>query len=110
MINHYSNEIPTFPEYWDAGDNEWIWIGWSEVLEGASIVTSAWTLPDGWTEHATQENQTVEDEDGTSHTNCNGVRTSNTNAPEGVVEIKNRIALSDSRTYERTVRLRVMVQ
>lgn len=106
MITHDSSSIPTLPARWDPQDRDWIWIGWANVLEGASISTSVWTLPTGWTSHSTLTNQNVEDEDGVTHANANGVELSTSNT-EGLYVIANKVTLSDGRILERSVRLHV---
>lgn len=107
MENHDSNSIPIFNEAWDPGDNDWVWIGWADVLDGAAIATSTWTLPTGWTNHAELTNQTTQDPDDVSYTNCNGVRTSNSSATAGLYTFTNVVTLTDSRSYSRSVKVRV---
>jgi len=106
MITHDSHRTPSFPELWDQGDKEWVWIGWNAILRGASISTSVWTIPAGWTSHATLMDQTVADEDGITYDNANGIQLSTINT-DGLHLIANKVTLDDGRIYERAVRIRV---
>lgn len=111
MITHSGRAIPVFPERWDPADKEWVWVAWDNLLDGATISTSTWTLPTGWTEHDAVTSQTVTDEDGNSYTAANGALISNTSAAAGArVEVANAVALSDGREYERSVSIVVAQQ
>ena len=102
MITHTGRQIPVFPERWDPSDKDWVWVAWDNVLSGASITSSTWTLPDGWTVSDTNTSQAVTDEDGNSYSAANGALISNPDAVIGArVEIANKVVLSDGREYER---------
>jgi len=102
MITHASDSIPSFAERWDPSDNDWVWISWENKLGGESIATSTWVLPAGWTEEDSQADQTVQDSDGTSYANSNGVRLSTTKTT-GTHKITNRVTFSGSRSLDRSV-------
>lgn len=111
MITHTGRSIPVLPTRWDPSDKAWIWVVWDQVLGGATITTSTWTLPAGWTEHDTKTAQATTDESGNSYSAANGVLTSNSIAtPGGQVEIANKVVLSDGREFERSVMIVVAQQ
>lgn len=104
MIIHKSRGAPTFRERWDPSDKEYVWFCWSDVIEGSSIATSDWTLPEGWTNHGDLVDQTVEDDGGAERENCNGALIS-TSETEGTHTITNKVTLADGRVYERSVNI-----
>lgn len=111
MVTHDGHVIPTFSRRWDPADKDWVWVAWDELLSGATISTSTWVLPAGWTEHETQTSQAITDEDGTEYTAANGALISNADAATGSrVEIANRVVLSDGREYERSAALIIAQQ
>jgi hypothetical protein len=103
VIAHDSQQIPTYPQAWDRADVDWIWFSWASVLNGATILTSTWSLPDGWAEEDSETDQTVT-VDGTDYTHANGVLLSTT-AARGTYLISNTVTLSGSRTLQRSVRV-----
>ncbi len=104
--SHKSGAVPYFKERWDPQDKEYIWICWADILEGASISTSVWAVPTNWTSHSELDDQTVADEAGTNRLNCNGILTSTTET-SGEHVFANKVTLSDSRVYERSVTVEV---
>lgn len=114
MITHTGRSIPVFPERWDPSDKEWVWVAWDNVLDGATISTSTWALPDGWTEHDSKTGQAVTDKAGNSYAAVNGVLLSSPGAVAGSassrIEIANKVVLSDGREYERSVSIVVAQQ
>jgi len=100
-LHHNGLRIPTLPEKWDPSDVDWVWMSWADVLRGASLLTSNWVVPTGWTVGQTLVNQTVVDSDGTSYANANGALLSTTAGP-GLFSISNIVTLSDGRSIERS--------
>lgn len=110
MIKHNGQDIPTFTQRWDPFDKDWIWVAWDDVLDGATISSSTWVMPDGWASHDTRQGQTVEDVHGTQYTAANAVLTSNPDADAGEYTFANRVVLSDGREYERSATVKVAQQ
>jgi hypothetical protein len=110
-VQHKGVLVPVFPERWDPADEAYIWVCWEDILEGASILTSVWTMPSNWTQSDPLEDQTVSDEGGVDRLNCNGVFAT-TSETSGIYQITNTVTLSGSptRTYKRSVSVEVLVQ
>lgn len=106
-VVHKGKRTPEFREKWDPSDREYVWFCWADKLDGATIVTSEWTLPANWTSSATQIDQSVTDEDGVVRSNCNGNQLSTTET-FGDFTVTNKVTLSDGRIYERSVIVPVM--
>lgn len=104
--SHRSRAVAYFDERWDPQDKEYIWICWTDILEGATISVSNWTLPANWTSHNELSSQSVDDESGTTLADCNGVLTSTTET-SGKHTFANKVTLSDGRIYERSVSVTV---
>ncbi len=105
---HLSRGIPEFDARWDPSDDDYVWMCWNAALEGASISSSTWTVPAGWTATGEQTAQPVTDDDNVTHQNCNGVRLTNTDAEAGTVHtMTNTVALSDGRDLSRSIKLRI---
>ena len=100
MIVHDGKSIPKFTELWDTGDKEFVWFVWDDFLRGATISTSTWTVPTGWTVHSQVVSASVTDSNNVVYNNASSALLSTT-ATEGTHIITNRIVLSDNRAYER---------
>lgn len=104
-ITHDNKSIPVFAEVWDSSDRETIWISWADVLNGSAISASSWSVPSGWTNNGEQTNQTVQDSDGVSHANSNGVDVSIDDAEHGDYVFTNTVTFADGRTLERSAKV-----
>ena len=106
MINHDGTGPAPFRNDWDPSDVEYVWIAWDDILRGATISDSSWTVPTGWTVEAEQMNAAVTDDDGNSYSAANGALLSTT-ATKGRHVFTNHVVLSDGREYERSVAVSV---
>lgn len=102
MITHDGSGPQVFSEIWDTQDIDYVWIAWDDLLRGATITDSDWTIPTGWTGSAAQMAASVTDDDDNAYTAANGILLSTT-ATRGRHKISNHVTLSDGREYERTV-------
>lgn len=102
MIVHPGTAPQALYERWDPYDIEYVWIAWDGMLDGATISTSTWVLPTGWTLVAAQMAASVTDEDGNTYAAANGALLSTTTT-SGRHTISNRTTLSDGRQYERSM-------
>ena len=105
--------VPAFAARWDPSDAEYVWVCWEDILNGASILTSTWTLPSSgnWVNGGELVDQSVQDDAGTTRANCNGVHLS-TSDTSGEHTVTNRVTLSGSpqRTLERSVKIVIAAQ
>lgn len=73
VVKHDGSSIPTVSDPFSVGDKDWIWMDWTDFMNSGSFVSSTWSVPSAATNHATREGQTVQDENGTSYDNTNGI-------------------------------------
>lgn len=99
---------PVFKQRWDAGDEDWVWVAWDDLVRGASLSFSEWLLPDGWEVRGENHAAMVTDDvSGRSFSVANAVLLSV--APvEGLYQLVNRVEFDDGRKYQRGVGIEVV--
>lgn len=103
-IIHDGERVPAFDEAWDVYDIDWVWFAWDDVLDGATIATSVWVTPDGWTLEQQSDDTAVTDGAGVTYSHANGARFTAASAEPGRrAVIANRVTISDGRAFERSV-------
>lgn len=100
IVEHDGRNIPLLSAHWDSSDIDAVFFDWTPMLGGASIVSSMWDVPAGWSIEREYLNQAAQC--GDVEVVANGVLLS---APsiEGPYRIANMVTLSDGRAYERSV-------
>lgn len=107
MIIHNGKTTPRFRELWNPNDVDRLYFSWDDMLNGATIVSSSWTVPTDWTKSAEQTDIIADDEDGTRYSHVNSVLLATTAALGTEVEIGNTVVFNDGRSLTRNVRILV---
>ena len=102
MIRHRGEGVVRLPGAWVSGERDVLWFAYDEDLLGASIVSSVWELPEGWTASEELTDQSVTDKDGNQYTAANGVRLQFSGAP-GLYRITNICTMTGPRVRRRSV-------
>lgn len=93
-----------FSQAWDPSDIEKVWVVWDDLLDGATITESNWTVPNGWTVEASQLSESVTDSNSETYSSANSA-TLSTTTTRGVHKVSNHVVFSDGREYERSVEI-----
>ena len=106
IVVHSGSAVPALARKWDPDEIDRVWFAWGDVLKGATISTSSWLLPGGWSGAGEQTSQSVTDSDGNEYSSANSVMLTASNR-SGKYTITNRVVLSDGRQYDRSVTIDV---
>ena len=91
MAVHTGKRPADLPDDMNPNDVSDFWISWADVLNGYTMQTSNWVLPDGFNEIATEFNKPSRpDEDGNVFPNSNAILISTTETG-GTYYIGNRM-------------------
>lgn len=113
VLIHKHNEIPELRQAAAPGEGVWVWMTWTEEVDSNNgILSSSWTLPDGWEDSNSTDvtDGIVEDEENNSYSAANGVYfVVPTTASSGRYKLTNTVIFDETpnRTVPRSVYLRV---
>ena len=96
MAVHTGKRPADLPDDMNPADESVFWVSWEEALNGYSMDTSSWILPDGFTELSTVFNVVSDpDENGETYPNSNGIQIS-TSLENGTYYIGNQITYTNT--------------
>ena len=96
MAVHTGKRPADLPDDMNPNDQSVFWVSWEGALNGYTMDTSTWILPDGFQELATVFNVVSDpDEDGETYQNSNGIQISTTRT-DGTYYIGNQITYTNT--------------
>lgn len=99
---HGSRGVPLARYAMDPSDIEWVWAVWADKVGSASIESSVWVLPAGWSAEAFQLDAQLTVA-GVVYSKANGVLVNPNDAVSGKYRLTNRITLAGGRQFERSL-------
>jgi hypothetical protein len=99
-VLHEGKEAPILPEEMNPDDTDTFFLCWTKKLNGATLSSDVWELPDNFTLDSSQSNIPVI-EDGVTYNDCNAA-TISTTEESGKFLITNRATFSDGRVVARS--------